>query len=114
MASAVLLAVGLLLLHTVQLSRSVHIIYDEVLWTKQNWEEYKIDPGIWGHLNPSEEVLSDPDLLSIVRRTKLNSLDGPEPRRTASAPLCVTARALRIADAVFAAGAAARWLRGPT
>lgn len=86
------MALGLVLLRQAGVSVAVHIIYDEVLWTKQNWEEYKIDPGIWGHLNPSDEALKESDMLKAVKKTQLNSLDGPMPRRTASAPLWVTAR----------------------
>jgi hypothetical protein len=82
-----------LLWHHASTAVGIHIIYDEALWTKQNWEQYKIDPGIWGHLNPSDDIIKDLDLLSVVQKTAMNSLDGPMPRRTSRPPMCVTSSA---------------------
>lgn len=90
MARSWLLWAGCALIAHATLVSSVHIVYDETLWTKQNWATYKIDPGIWGHLNPADDIVKQPELRSLVQQTTLNSLDGPMPRRAASAPLCVS------------------------
>jgi hypothetical protein len=91
---------GLALL-CLQLVVAVHIVYDETVWTKQNWADYKIDPGVWGYLNPSDEVIKSPELLSELQKTSWNSLDGPMPRRTASAPLYVERRFARAPAALL-------------
>lgn len=65
---------------------AVHIVYDETSWTKQQWAQQKIEPGVWSHLNPSAEALGSSDALEVLKATISNSLDGPMPRRTAAPP----------------------------
>lgn len=63
---------------------AVNFIYDETLWTKQEWEKYKIDFNSLNDFNPSEEAVSAPELKAALSHTILNSLDGTSPRRRIS------------------------------
>lgn len=73
-----------------QLVATSHIIYDETVWTKRGWEEYKIEPSSWNSLNPADDAVKVPGALEALKKTERNSLDGPLPRRPPSAtPLCV-------------------------
>lgn len=70
---------------------AVHIVFDETSWTKQHWDQQKLDPSVWSHLNPSAEALASKDALEVIKRSTSNSLDGPIPRRTASPPAACAA-----------------------
>lgn len=63
---------------------AVNTIYDETAWTKRNWHEYKLEPGLWASMNPSDDAIKQLDVLGDVQKTTANSLDGPKPRRTPS------------------------------
>jgi hypothetical protein len=65
----------------IPLSLAAHIVYDETSWTKQEWPQQRIDPGLWRHLNPADDAIKDPDMLAAIKKAKWDSLDGPSPRR---------------------------------
>ena len=64
------------------LAAAVSIIHGETAWTKRAWAAYRVEPGLWAAINPSDETIAQLDVLADVRRTLYNSLDGPTPRRS--------------------------------
>lgn len=65
------------------------VVHDETSWTKRGWDEHKVEPGLWAMMNPSDEAdaAAPAALLAALKRSSLNSLDGPTPRRTPTASL---------------------------
>jgi hypothetical protein len=69
-----------LFIHSVQ---SLHYVYDETLWTKSQWDSFKLDNPL-REFNPSSEGLKPASLQQLLSEHKYNSIDGVLPRRSKS------------------------------
>src|SRR5689334_6738182 len=76
----------------IQLAWAVNVVYDEALWTKQDWQRYKVALDPMEDFNPADDLIKDPQLLEGLTSSRFNSLDGPTARRQVTkAPTCVAA-----------------------
>lgn len=81
-ASALLLA--LVLLHSGLARASLTYVFDELLWTKEDWAAHKLPYPWTDPFTPHDHQLLPPELQLVLADMDSNSLEGPIPARKAA------------------------------